>query len=105
MTPAFSIQGDQSGRGQKLESTGFIGGVIGQSDERAVRQSGQIIYFVREDAHGNEDVLADIGQFIAFFLAGVFQERRMLHAVHVQFAFIELHIRLDVIAENDDLDV
>ena len=56
------------------------------------------------NGHGQDNGLADGGNLQALFLDDVVHVRLMLHGVHIQVAFGQGLVRLDVVVEFDDFD-
>ena len=59
---------------------------------------------MRVNGHGQDDGLADRRNLQALFLDDVVHVRLVLHGVHVQIAFGQGFVRLDVVVEFDNLD-
>ena len=59
---------------------------------------------MRVNSHGQDDGLADRHDLQALFLDDVVHVRLVLHGVHVQIAFGQGLVRLDIVVKFDDFD-
>ena len=73
--------------------------------ERLRNTNSVSIEFMGVNGHGQDNGLADGGNLQALFLDDVVHVRLMLHGVHIQVAFGQGLVRLDVVVEFDDFDV
>ena len=98
------LQFNQAGLLEQEQSAGTVGRVVRDSDFGAVRDVFDVFEFMGVNGHGKDDGLADGGDLQALFLDDVVHVRLMLHGVHIQVAFGQGLVRLDVVVEFDDFD-
>jgi len=98
------LERDQARRLQQQQGAAGVGGVVGQDDLSAVGQVGQRLVLARIEAQRLDVNAGDGDQVRSARRVELVQIGLGLEVVHIQPFFRQLHVRLNVVVEDLDLD-